>query len=94
MPKRRIDPKTGKPQLTAREQRVIDEYISNGGNGAQAAAAAGYSGARPDQAAYRVLNRPEVQRRIRERIAQSRVCADEIIGTLVSIMYGRPGDLY
>jgi hypothetical protein len=94
MPKRKIDPATGKPQLTAREQRVIDEYIKNGGNGAQAAAAAGYTGARPDQAAYRVLNRPEVQRRIRERIAQSRVSADEIIGTLVSIMYGRPGDLY
>jgi len=94
MPKRRIDPTTGKPQLTNREQRVIDEYIKNGGNGAQAAAAAGYSGTRPDQAAYRVLNRPEVQRRIRERIAQSRVSADEIIGTLVSIMYGRPGDLY
>jgi hypothetical protein len=94
MPKRKIDPATGKPQLTDREQRVIDEYIKNGGNGAQAAAAAGYAGARPDQAAYRVLNRPEVQRRIRERIAQSRVSADEIIGTLVSIMYGRPGDLY
>jgi len=94
MPKRRIDPTTGEPQLTDRELRVIDEYIKNGGNGSQAAAAAGYGGSRPDQAAYRVLNRPEVQRRIRERIAQSRVSADEIIGTLVSIMYGRPGDLY
>ena len=57
MPKRRIDPTTGEPRLTNREERLVDEYISNGGNGTQAASAAGYSGARPDQAAYRVLNR-------------------------------------
>jgi len=94
MPKRRIDPSIGEPELTDREQRFIDEYTNNGGNAAQAAAAAGYGAARSGQSAYQVLRRPEVDRRIRERIAQSRVCPDELIGTLASIMHGRPGDLY
>ncbi len=94
MPKRRIDPTTGEPQLTDREQILIDEYIKNGGNGSQAAASAGYGGARPDQAAYQVLSRPEVQRHIRERIAESRVSADEIIGTLASFMLGSLGGFF
>ena len=94
MPKRRIDPTTGEPQLTDRELRFVNEYTNNGGNAAQAAAAAGYGAALAGQSAYQVLHRPEVDRRIRERIAQSRVCPDELIGTLASIMHGRPGDLY
>jgi len=94
MPKRKIDPATGEPALTHREQRLVDEYISNGGNGARAAASAGYGAARPGQSAYQVLNRPEVQRHICQRIAESRVTADEIIGTLASFMRGRIGNFY
>ena len=88
MPKRKIDPTTGQSQLTYREQQLINEYINNGGNGAQAAAAAGYKAARLDQAAYQALHRECVQRHIRERIRESRVCSDEIVGTLVSHMRG------
>src|SRR5215469_9003579 len=88
MGQRKIDPATGQPCLTDREQRLIDEYVKNGGNGTQAAASAGYSAARADQSAYQVLRRPEVQRHIRERIAESRVSTDEIVGTLASHMRG------
>ena len=61
---------------------------------AQAAQSAGYSAARADQSAYQVLHRPEVQRQIRERIAESRVSADEIIGTLASFMRGSLGGFF
>ncbi|HKF57259.1 MAG TPA: terminase small subunit [Blastocatellia bacterium] len=92
MGKRKVDPTTGESRLTHREERLVDELIKNGGNGARAAAAAGYGTARADQSAYQVLQRPEVQRRIRQRIAESRVSADEIIGTLASFMRGTLAD--
>jgi len=92
MGKRKVDPTTGESRLTHREERLVDELIKNGGNGARAAAAAGYGSARADQSAYQVLQRPEVQRRIRQRIAESRVSADEIIGTLASFMRGTLAD--
>src|SRR5215471_7760189 len=92
MPKRKINPSTGEPQLTYREQILIDQFIKNGGNGTKAATSAGYSSTRPDQSAYQVLRRPEVQHRINQRIAESQVSADEIIGTLASIMRGTLAD--
>jgi len=92
MGKRKVDPNTGESRLTHREERLVDELIKNGGNGARAAAAAGYGTARADQSAYQVLQRPEVQARIRQRIAESRVSADEIIGTLVSFLRGTLAD--
>ena len=33
MPKRKIDPATGEPELTYREQRLVDQFVKNGGNG-------------------------------------------------------------
>jgi len=92
MPKRKIDPATGEPQLTYREQQFINQYINNGGNASRAATSAGYSSACKDQSAYQVLRRPEVQRRICQRIAESRVTSDEIIGTLASFMRGTLAD--
>jgi hypothetical protein len=94
MPRRTDNPTTGEPDLTYREQQFVDEFIRNGGNGSKAAAAARYRAARADQSAYQVLHRPEVRRRIRERIAESRVSADEILGTLASFMRGRIGDFF
>jgi len=35
MSRRRINPDTGEPELTYREQMFINEYIQNGGNGKQ-----------------------------------------------------------
>src|SRR5262249_8174173 len=94
MPKRKINPETGEPELTYREQMLLDEFMRNGGNGSRAAVSAGYVSARPDQSAHQVLRRPEVQRRIQQRIAESRVSADEIIGTLASFMRGTLADFY
>ena len=92
MPKRKIDPTTGERQLSYKEQQFINQYINNGGNASRAAASAGYSSTRPDQSAYQVLRRPEVQRRICQRVAESRVTSDEIIGTLASLMRGTVAD--
>src|SRR5215467_5241910 len=94
MPKRKIDPATGEPELTYREQRLVDEFVKNGGNGSQAAESAGYGSARPDQSAYQVLRRPEVQRHIQQRIAESRVSADEILGTLADFMRASPAGFF
>jgi len=88
MPKRSTDSETGERALTRREQMLIDAYIANGGNGTQAAIAAGYSAARADQSAYQVLHRDIVQQHIRDRIAESHVTPQEIIGTLASFMRG------
>ena len=88
MPKRSIDPETGEPALTHREKILIDAYIANGGNGQQAAIQAGYSANRADQSAYQVLHREVVQQHIRDRIAESHVTPEEIIGSLASWMRG------
>src|SRR5215467_15688118 len=92
MSKRKIDPTTGEPELTYREHMFVNEFITNGGNATRAAQSAGYSAARADQSAHQVLRRPEVQRRIQQRIAEFRVCSDEIIGTLASFMRGTLAD--
>jgi len=84
MPQRRKDLKTGEPELSYRENRLADEYVANGGNGAQAAIDAGYSPNYAAQTASNVLKRPAVQKRIRDLIAQARIQHDEIIGSLVS----------
>src|SRR5215468_298358 len=94
MPKRKIDPATGEPELTYREQRLVDEFVKNGGNGSEAAQSAGYGSARPDQSDYQVLRRPEVQRLIQQRIAESRVSADEIRGTLAAFMRASPAGFF
>ena len=91
MSRRRINPDTGEVELTYREEKLVDEYIKNGGNGKAAAEAAGYGTARADQSAYQVLRRAEVQRRIRDHSLESRVSSEEIIGTLVSCMRGNLG---
>jgi len=52
MSKGKIDPTAGESQLTYREQRFLDELITNGGNASRAVASAGYSAARANQSAY------------------------------------------
>jgi len=93
MSRRKPDPVTGELQLTHRERIFINEYIKNGGNGKQAAIAAGYGAARADQSAYQVLHRIQVQQEIQDRISESDVCAKEIIGTLASFMRGNIAQL-
>src|SRR5215469_6070332 len=93
MSRRKPDPVTGELQLTYRERIFINEYIKNGGNGKEAAIAAGYGAARADQSAYQVLHRIQVHQQIQERISESDVCANEVIGTLASFMRGNIADL-
>src|SRR5262245_24012641 len=93
MSRRRINPDTGEPELTYREQMFINEYFRNGGNGKDAAIAAGYGSARADQSAYQVLHRLQVQQHIKDRISEATVSADEIIGTLASFMRGNITEL-
>jgi hypothetical protein len=93
MSRRKPDPNTGQPQLTHRERSFVNEYIKNGGNGKLAAIAAGYGAARAEQSAYQVLHRIQVQQQIQERISESDVCSQEVIGTLASFMRGNIAEL-
>ena len=86
MSRRKVDPETGGPALTWRENKMIDGFVSNGGNASQAALDAGYSPKNPSQSAWKVLNRPAVQERLRARIEQARIDPGEPIGSLVSQM--------
>src|SRR5262250_2731966 len=43
MPRRKIDRESGEPALTYRENRMVDQFVSNGGNATRAAVDAGYS---------------------------------------------------
>jgi len=86
MPKRKLDPETGEPMLTYRENRFVDGYIAAGGNATRAAIQAGYSPNYADRAASNVLARPPVQERIQARIAHAQADPDEALGSLVSQM--------
>jgi len=86
MSKRRIDPKTGKPALTWRENKMVDGFVANGGNATRAAVDAGYSPNHATQAAWNVLNRHAVRERISARIAQAQIEPAEAVGSLVSQM--------
>jgi phage terminase small subunit len=88
MARRKIDPLTGQKALTLREQKLIQAYAANGGNGKLAAIAAGYSSHRAAQAAYQVLRKPAVQERLRAAVAQADVSYQEVVGTLASQMRG------
>src|SRR5262249_9618761 len=79
MPRRKIDRETGEPALTYRENRMVDQFVTNGGNATRAAVDAGYSPKRASQAAWNVLNRPNVQERIRARVSQAQINPDEVI---------------
>jgi len=86
MSKRRIDPGTGKPALTWRENKMVDGFVANGGNATRAAVDAGYSPNHATQAAWNVLNRHAVRERISARIAQAQIEPAEAVGSLVSQM--------
>jgi len=73
---------------TLKQSLFVENYLSNGGNATQAAAQAGYAG---DNNTLRAiasenLTKPNIRGRIRERVAEAKVEADEVIGTLVSQM--------
>jgi phage terminase small subunit len=85
--KAKTQPET-KTNLSHREEPFIEAYLSNGGNGADAARQAGYKQV-PDAlyvTASRLLRNAKVQERIKERLQDSKVTSDEVISTLASQM--------
>lgn len=53
--------------LNMRQQKFVDEYIGNNGNGRQAAIAAGYSENSAAEMAYENLNKPHIKEAIEQR---------------------------
>jgi phage terminase small subunit len=73
--------------ITPKQQAFINAYIANGGQGSQAAIAAGYSPKDSRNAAYRMLKLPKIQQRLvedRERqLERLALDADWIVAKLM-----------
>ena len=81
--------------LTLRQERFIDHYIANGGNGASTARAAGYSERTAKEIAKENLTKPHIQTRILERIAETAsLTPAEVVGILTSQMRADITDLF
>lgn len=50
--------------LTIKQQRFVNEYVANGGNGTRAAIQAGYSEDTASEMAYENLNKPHIKQAI------------------------------
>lgn len=88
---------TGK-KLSPREERFIDEYLSNGGNATQACIAAGYATTSPYKYASALLRRDgiaqEIQRRMK-RVEDAKIAsATEILQFYTSVMRGEVLDQF
>jgi hypothetical protein len=82
-------------RLTAKQEKFVELYLSNGGNATQAARDAGYSstGETLRTVAYENLTKPNIRGRIRERVSEAQVEANEVIGTLASHMRADIGEI-
>ncbi len=81
-------------RLTAKQEMFIEHYLSGGYNGKRAAEAAGYAkGHAAETEASRLLRNAEIQERVRARVAEAGVQANEVIGTLVSHMRADLADI-
>lgn len=85
---------TEKKKLTPKQDKFVESYISNGGNGTKAAIEAGYSKNCAQEIASENLLKPIILQRIEERKKDARVTTDEIVGTLVSQMRSDVTDLF
>ena len=80
--------------LTNKREMFIENYLSNGNNGKRAAEDAGYAkGHAAETEASRLLRNAEIQERVRARVAEAGVQANEVIGTLVSHMRADLADI-
>ncbi len=86
MAKPKTDSETIEQALTHLENSLIDRYTEDETGGYQTTIAGRHTKARPGEPAYQARLRPELEQRIRDRIAESRVTPEEIIGTLASFM--------
>jgi len=75
-------------RLTAKQEKFVENYLSNGGNATQAARDAGYSstGETLRTVAYENLTKPDIQARIAARTTEAKIHTDEVLGTLASHM--------
>jgi phage terminase small subunit len=82
-------------KLTAKQQRFVNAYIETA-NGGEAARRAGYKQV-PDAlyvTAYRLLRKAKILDKIKERLAEEDVTADEVKKTLASQMRSDVTDLF
>ena len=81
-------------RLTAKQEKFVENYLSNGNNGKRAAEDAGYAkGHAAETEASRLLRNAEIQERVRARVAEAGVQTNEVIGTLVSHMRADLADI-
>jgi hypothetical protein len=90
-----MDKKQKRPRkLSPQREKFVEELAANGGNATKAAKEAGYSAESAKTMGSRLLQSPEVRKRIRERALEAAgVTADEVIGVLASHMRGDITDL-
>ncbi len=83
-----------KNRLTAKQEKFVENYLSNGGNATQAARNAGYSEKTANEQGSQNLAKLSIQERVRARVAEAGVQTNEVIGTLVSHMRADLADVY
>lgn len=82
--------------LNERQKRFVDEWVRNGGNGAQAAREAGYSARTARSIAQRLLTNVDVKEAIQARQAelreQRRMTTDNVIDFFEKVVKGEIGE--
>lgn len=82
--------------LNERQERFVDEWVRNGGNGAQAARKAGYSERTARSIAQRLLTNVDVKEAIQARQAelreQRRMTTDNVIEFFEKVVQGEIGE--
>lgn len=84
--------------LNSRQKKFADEYIANGGNGAQAALTAGYSEKTARYQASRMLTKDNIQAYLKESTEamwdESKMTVSEALAISASIARGEPQKSY
>jgi phage terminase small subunit len=79
-------------KLTPKRERFVAEVIKNGGNGTQAAIAAGYAKSGAHQEAHRLLRNAEIQERIRLAKERAGITPEVVTGVLAQQLLGDIAD--
>jgi nucleotide-binding universal stress UspA family protein len=82
-------------RLTAKQEKFVENYLSNGGNATDAARLAGYSGTDNTLAVVGSdnLRKTKIEARVTQRMIDAKIHTDEVIGTLASQMRGDIADV-
>ena len=78
-------------RLTAKQEKFVENYLSNGGNGTRAAGDAGYR--HPNKRGPENVVKSGIRERIAARTAEAKIHTDEVIGTLASHMRADIGEI-